>query len=263
MIDLTTNYLGLKLKNPIVVSASPLTEKLENFERLRDAGASAIVMYSLFEEQIEAESENLDAAMEYGTNSYAESTTYLPDMPKYQIGPDRYIDLLYKAKKTVDVPIIASLNGNSRGGWTRYAAHMEEAGADALELNIFNIPTDPSVTAEQLEHGYCELVRAVRKAVKIPVSVKLGPYFTSPANFVKQLSGAGADGVVIFNRFYQPDFDIEEMEVTPNLVLSSPHELRLRLHWAAILYHQVETYIAITGGVHDSTDVLKASSTLA
>ena len=143
MIDLSTNYLGLKLKNPVVVSASPLTEKLENFERLRDAGASAIVMYSLFEEQIEAESENLDAAMEYGTNSYAESTTYLPDMPKYQIGPDRYLDLLHKAKKSVDVPIIASLNGNSRGGWTRYAEYMEEAGADALELNIFNVPTDP------------------------------------------------------------------------------------------------------------------------
>src|SRR5664279_3126445 len=197
MIDLTTNYLGLKLKNPVVVSASPLTEKLENFERLQDAGASAIVMYSLFEEQIEAESENLDAAMELGTNSYAEATTYLPDMPKYHIGPDRYIDLLHKAKRTVDIPVIASLNGNSRGGWIRYAEHMEEAGA-------------------------------------------------------------GADGVVIFNRFYQPDFDLEELEVTPNLVLSSPHELRLRLHWAAILYHQVETYIAITGGVHDSTDVLKS-----
>jgi dihydroorotate dehydrogenase (fumarate) len=258
MIDLTTNYLGLKLKNPIVVSASPLTEKLENFARLQDAGASAIVMYSLFEEQIEAESENLDAAMELGTNSYAEATTYLPDMPKYHIGPDRYIDLLHKAKRTVDIPVIASLNGNSRGGWIRYAEHMEEAGADALELNIFDVPTDPSRTAEQLEHGYCELVRAVRKAVKIPVSVKLGPYFTSIANFVKQLSEAGADGVVIFNRFYQPDFDLEELEVTPNLVLSSPHELRLRLHWAAILYHQVETYIAITGGVHDSTDVLKS-----
>ena len=253
MIDLTTNYLGLKLKNPVVVSASPLTEKLENFARLRDAGASAIVMYSLFEEQIEAESENLDAAMEYGTNSYAESTSYLPDMPKYHIGPDRYLELLHKAKKEVDVPIIASLNGNSRGGWTRYAEYMQEAGADALELNIFNVPTDPSVTSEQLEKGYCELVRAVRKAVKIPVSVKLGPYFTSMASFVKQLSEAGADGVVIFNRFYQPDFDLEELEVTPNLVLSSPHELRLRLHWAAILYHQVETYIAITGGVHDST----------
>ena len=164
MIDFSTNYLGLKLKNPIVVSASPLTEKLENFERLRDAGASAIVMYSLFEEQIEAESENLDAAMEYGTDSYAESTSYLPDMPKYQIGPDRYLELLHKAKKAVDMPVIASLNGNSRGGWTRYAEYMEEAGADALELNIFNIPTDPSITAEQLEHGYCELVRAVRKA---------------------------------------------------------------------------------------------------
>jgi dihydroorotate dehydrogenase (fumarate) len=257
MIDLSTNYLGLRLKNPIVVSASPLSEKLENFPRMRDAGAGAIVMYSLFEEQIEAESENIDSALEYGANSYGEATSYLPDMPKYHVGPDRYLDLLQKAKKTVDIPVIASLNGKSRGGWARYSQYMEEAGADALELNIFNIPTDPSISAAQLEDGYVELVRAIRRQVKIPISVKLGPYFTSLANFVKRLSEAGADGVVIFNRFYQPDFDLENLEVTPNLVLSSPHELRLRLHWAAILYHQVETYIAITGGVHDATDVLK------
>jgi len=214
-------------------------------------------MYSLFEEQIEAESENIDAALEYGTNSYAESTSYLPDMPKYHVGPDRYLDLLQKAKKSVDIPVIASLNGKSRGGWTRYSQYMEEAGADALELNIFNIPTDPSESAQQLEDGYVELVRSIRSHVKVPISVKLGPYFTSLAHFAKRLSEAGADGVVIFNRFYQPDFDLEQLEVTPNLVLSSPHELRLRLHWAAILYHQVETYIAITGGVHDATDVLK------
>src|SRR5580704_11860416 len=257
MIDLSTNYLGLRLRNPIVVSASPLSEKLENFPRMRDAGAGAIVMYSLFEEQIEAESENIDSALEYGANSYAESTSYLPDMPKYHVGPDRYLDLLQKAKKSVDIPVIASLNGKSRGGWSRYAQYMEEAGADALELNIFNVPTDPSISASQLEDGYIELVRAIRRQIKIPIAVKLGPYFTSLANFARRLSEAGSDGIVIFNRFYQPDFDLEELEVTPNLVLSSPHELRLRLHWAAILYHQVETYIAITGGVHDSSDVLK------
>ena len=257
MIDLSTNYLGLKLKNPIVVSASPLSEKLENFPRMREAGAGAIVMYSLFEEQIEAESENVDAALEYGANSYAESTSYLPDMPKYHIGPDRYLDLLQNAKKSVDIPVIASLNGKSRGGWSRYAQYMEEAGADALELNIFNVPADPSVTGQQLEDGYIELVRTIRKQIKIPIAVKLGPYFTSLGNFAKRLSDAGADGVVIFNRFYQPDFNLEDLEVTPNLVLSSPHELRLRLHWTAILYHQVETYIAITGGVHDASDVLK------
>ncbi len=256
-MDLTTNYLGLKLKNPVVVSASPLTEKLENFPRLEDAGASAIVMYSLFEEQIEADNENIDSALEYGTNSYAEATSYLPDMPKYHVGPDRYLDLLRKGKKSVSIPVIASLNGSSRGGWVRYSEYMEEAGADALELNIFDVPTDPNITAEQLENRYCDLVRSVRKSVRIPIAVKLGPYFTSCANFARRLSEAGADGIVIFNRFYQPDFDLEEMEVVPNLVLSSPHELRLRLHWAAILYHQVETYIAITGGVHDSTDVLK------
>jgi dihydroorotate dehydrogenase (fumarate) len=257
MIDLSTNYLGLKLKNPIVVSASPLTEKLENFARLEEAGASAIVMYSLMEEQIEAESENIDNALEYGANSYAESTSYLPDMAKYQIGPDRYLELLRKGKNAVSIPVIASLNGRSPGGWVRYSEYMEQAGADALELNIFDVPTDTALTAEELETRYCNIVKAIRKSVRIPISVKVGPYFTSFANFAKKLSEAGADGVVIFNRFYQPDFDLEEMEVTPNLVLSSPHELRLRLHWAAILYHQVETYIAITGGVHDATDVLK------
>ena len=258
MIDLSTNYLGLKLKNPVVVSASPLSEKLENFPRMEDAGAAAIVMYSLFEEQIEAESENIDSALEYGANSYAEATSYLPDMAKYHIGPDRYLELLRKGKAAVSIPVIASLNGSSPGGWVRYSEYMEQAGADALELNIFDIPSDPLLTAAALEDRYCDLVRAIRKQVHIPISVKLGPYFTSCANFAKRLSEAGADGMVIFNRFYQPDFDLEEMEVVPNLVLSSPHELRLRLHWAAILYHQVETYIAITGGVHDASDVLKS-----
>ena len=258
MIDLTTNYLGLKLKNPVVVSAGPMSEKLENFPRMEEAGAAAIVMYSLFEEQIEAESENIDSALEYGANSYAESMSYLPDMPKYHVGPDRYLDLLRKGKAAVSIPVIASLNGSSPGGWVRYSEYMQEAGADALELNIFDVPTDPEVTAEQLENRYCDLLRAIRKSVRIPIAVKLGPYFTSCANFARKLSEAGADGIVIFNRFYQPDFDLEEMEVVPNLVLSSPHELRLRLHWAAILYHQVETYIAITGGVHDATDVLKS-----
>ncbi len=258
MIDLTTNYLGLKLKNPVVVSASPLTEKLENFARLEDAGASAIVMYSLFEEQIEAESENIDSALEYGSNSYAEATSYLPDMAKYHVGPDRYLELLRQGKAAVSIPVIASLNGSSPGGWVRYSEYMEQAGADALELNIFDVSTDPNITAEQIENRYCDLVRTIRKSVRIPIAVKLGPYFTSCANFARKLSEAGADGIVIFNRFYQPDFDLEELEVVPNLVLSSPHELRLRLHWAAILYHQVETYIAITGGVHDATDVLKS-----
>ena len=257
MIDLSTNYLGLKLRNPIVVSASPLTEKLENFARMEDAGASAIVMYSLMEEQIEAESENIDNALEYGANSYAESTSYLPDMQKYNVGPDRYLELLHKGKKAVSIPVIASLNGRSPGGWVRYSEFMEQAGADALELNIFDVASDPKFSANDLETRYCNIVRTIRKTVHIPIAVKLGPYFTSCANFATRLAEAGADGVVIFNRFYQPDFDLEEMEVTPNLVLSSPHELRLRLHWAAILYHQVETYIAITGGVHDSSDVLK------
>ncbi len=172
--------------------------------------------------------------------------------------PIATLELLRKGKAAVKIPVIASLNGSSPGGWVRYSEYMEQAGADALELNIFDIPSDPLLTAAALEDRYCDLVRAIRKQVHIPISVKLGPYFTSCANFAKRLSEAGADGVVIFNRFYQPDFDLEEMEVVPNLVLSSPHELRLRLHWAAILYHQVETYIAITGGVHDASDVLKS-----
>jgi dihydroorotate dehydrogenase (fumarate) len=247
----------LKLKNPVVVSASPLTEKLENFARLEEAGASAIVMHSLMEEHIEAESENIDNALEYGANSYAESTSYLPDMHKYSIGPDRYLELLHKGKKSVSVPVIGSLNGRSPGGWVRYSEFIEQAGADALELNIFDVPADSSLSAEELETRYCNIVRAIRKSIRLPIAVKLGPYFTSCANFAKRLTEAGADGIVIFNRFYQPDFDLEEMEVTPNLVLSSPHELRLRLHWSAILYHQVEAYIAVTGGVHDSSDVLK------
>jgi len=257
MPDLSTNYLGLKLKNPIVASASPLTEKLENFERLEEAGAAAIVMHSLMEEQIEADSVNIDNALEYGTNSYAESTSYLPDMSKYNIGPDRYLEMLHRGKQSVSIPVIASLNGRSPGGWVRYAELMEEAGADAIELNIFDVPTDTALSAEDLETRYCNIVSAIRKSVRLPLAVKLGPYFTSLANFARKLNDSGADGVVIFNRFYQPDFNIEDMEVTPNLVLSSPHELRLRLHWAAILYHQVETYIAVTGGVHDSSDVLK------
>jgi dihydroorotate dehydrogenase (fumarate) len=258
MIDFSTDYLGLKLKNPVVVSASPLTEKLENFYRMEDAGASAIVMYSLFEEQIEAESESIDKALEYGANSYAESTSYLPDMANYHVGPDRYLELLRKGKAAVTIPIMASLNGRSPGGWVRYSRYMEQAGADALELNIFDVPTNPDITSEQLETRYCELVRIIRKTVRIPIAVKLGPYFTSCANFARKLSKAGADGIVIFNRFYQPDFDLEERGLVPNLVLSSAHELRLRLHWAAILYHQVQTNIAITGGVHDSGDVLKS-----
>ena len=257
MIDLSTNYLGLKLKNPVVVSASPLTEKLENFARLEDAGAAAIVMYSLMEEQIEAESANIDNALEYGTNSYAESMSYFPDMQKYHVGPDRYLELLHKGKQSVSVPVIASLNGRSPGGWVRYAESMQQAGADALELNIFDIPTDPSLSADDLETRYCNLVRAIRKSLRIPIAIKLGPYFTSCANFVKRLSEAGADGVVIFNRFYQPDFDIELLEVRPTLHFSTSSELLPRLHWAAILFGQADLDIAITGGVHSAEDVLK------
>ena len=257
MIDLTTNYLGLKLKNPVVVSASPLTEKLENFERLRDAGASAIVMYSLFEEQIEAESENLDAAMQYGSESYAESTTYLPDMPKYQIGPDRYIDLLQKAKKAVDIPVIASLNGSSNNGWVDYAREIEAAGASALELNVFFIPTDPHLMGAMVEHRYRAILRAVKSAVSIPVAMKLSPYFSATGAMIRELDASGADGFVLFNRFYQPDIDLSVLRLQRDLQLSTPAEIRLPLLWIGLLSGQLRASLAATTGVETEEQVIK------
>lgn len=258
MVDLTTSYLGFKLKNPLVASASPISKKLSGIRRLEDAGVSAIVMYSLFEEQIEYESKSLDYFLNRGTESFPEALTYLPDMQTYNIGPEGYLELIAKAKQEVQIPIIGSLNGTTTGGWVNYAKRIQEAGADALELNIYNIPTDAAVTSAEVEDRYVELVQAVRSQVKIPLAVKLSPYFTSLPNLAARLSTAGANSLVLFNRFYQPDLDIETLEVVPNLVLSNSDELRLPLRWIAILKGRVKLDLALTTGIHKAADVLKA-----
>jgi dihydroorotate dehydrogenase (fumarate) len=256
-MDLTTTYLGLKLKNPIVPSASPLSHTLDTMRRLEDAGASAIVMYSLFEEQIVQESAELNHYLSYGTESFAEALSYFPQAEDYNLGPEEYIDLLHKAKASLQIPIIASLNGISTGGWIKYAKKMEEAGADALELNVYYIPTDPKLTGTEVESRYVEVLQAVKETVRIPVAIKLNPFFSALANVAHRLDEAGADGLVLFNRFYQPDINLETLEVIPNVILSTPHALRIPLRWIAILYRRVRASLAATSGIHTAEDVLK------
>ncbi|MEO8661516.1 MAG: dihydroorotate dehydrogenase-like protein [Bryobacteraceae bacterium] len=258
MIDLSTTYMGLNLRSPLVASASPLCKDIGNILRLEDAGASAVVLHSLFEEQITIESQELDRYLSESTDSFAEASSYFPDMGSYNIGPHGYLEHIRKAKAAVDVPIIASLNGISTGGWIRYAREMEQAGADALELNIYYLPTDLEMTCAQVEQIYCDLVSHVKASIRIPVAVKLGSMFSAIPNFCKRMDEAGADALVLFNRFYQPDFDLESLEVVPNLTLSDSSELRLRLHWAAILFGRIRPDIAITGGVHTAEDVIKS-----
>ncbi|MGB8643669.1 MAG: dihydroorotate dehydrogenase-like protein [Anaerolineae bacterium] len=257
MIDLSTTYLGLPLKNPIVASASPLTRKLDNFKRLEDAGAAAIVMHSLFEEEIALASHQLDYFLNYAEESFPEALNYFPAM-EYNIGPDDYIELLHRARQTVSIPVIGSLNGISAGGWLDYAQKIEQAGADALELNIYYVASNPDQTSDEIEEMYLDLVREVKSSIHIPVAVKLGSQFTSFANFAKKLDGAGVNGIVLFNRFYQPDIDLENLEVVSNLDFSTSYELRLRLRWIAILYGCIQADMAVTGGVHTGRDVLKA-----
>jgi dihydroorotate dehydrogenase (fumarate) len=258
MSDLTTTYLGLRLMNPIVASASPLAHDLDGIRRLEDAGAAAVVLPSLFEEQLNQESRQLDHFLSYGSESFAEALSYFPEMEGYNTGTDGYLELIYRAKQAVDIPVIASLNGVSRGGWTRYARLLEQAGADALELNIYFVPTDPAMSGAAVEQMYLDVVREVRRFVTCQLAVKIGPYFSSMANMAGQLATAGADGLVLFNRFYQPDLDVEKLEVAPHLVLSTSDELRLPLRWVAILYGRVPVDFAITSGVHNHQDVLKA-----
>lgn len=258
MVDLSTTYLGLQLKNPLVAAASPFTKKFDLIRRLEDSGVSAVVMYSLFEEQITHESKALNHFLSRGTESFAEAITYFPEMEHYNIGPEGYLELIQKVKKSVEIPVIASLNGISTGGWVDYARKMEQAGADALELNIYYVPTDFELTSASLEKAYIDLVSDVHKALHIPLAVKLSPYFTALPHFANALIKAGANGLVLFNRFYQPDLDIETLEVVPNLNLSNSEELRLPLRWTAILYGRVKADIAITGGVHTAQDVVKS-----
>jgi dihydroorotate dehydrogenase (fumarate) len=259
MVDLSTTYLGLKLKNPLVASASPLSEKVENVKKLEEAGIAAVVMYSLFEEQIIHESLELDHFLFYGSESSAEIDSFYPQSGKYTLKADAYIESLKKIKQAVRIPVIGSLNGVSTGGWINYARIIEDAGADALELNIYFLPTNPSLTATQIEENYIALVRDVRKSIKIPLAVKLSPFFTSIPNFTKQLVDVGANGVVLFNRFYQPDLDLEALEVIPNLVLSTSDDLRLPLRWIAILFGQINADMALSSGIHTAEDVIKAS----
>ncbi|HET7342390.1 MAG TPA: dihydroorotate dehydrogenase-like protein [Methylomirabilota bacterium] len=258
MPDLGTRYLGLSLTSPLVASPSPLCEEIGNIRRMEDAGAAAVVLHSLFEEQIDLESHHLDRYLSHGTESYFESLTYFPDMASYRLGPEGYLEHVRRAKAAVDIPVIGSLNGVSTGGWTSYARKIEQAGADALELNIAFIPTDPAMTGAEVEQLCVDLVRDVRRAVTIPVAVKVGHMFSAPANLAGRLDEAGASGLVLFNRFYLPDFDLETLDVVPKLTLSRPMELLVRLHWTAILYGHVHADLAITGGVESATDVLKA-----
>jgi dihydroorotate dehydrogenase (fumarate) len=258
MPDLTTTYLGLTLKTPLVPSASPLSRRVETVRQLEAAGAGAVVVYSLFEEQITHESFELDHYLDLGAHSYAECMSYFPDFETYNVGPERYLDHIRRLKDAVNIPVIASLNGVSAGGWVEYARRMEEAGADAVELNIYYLPADPDLSAEELETTYAHLVRQVAGEVTIPVAVKLSPFFTALPHVARRLAHEGARGLVLFNRFYQPDLDIESLRVVPNLELSTSHELRLPLRWIAMLHGRVPVDLALTSGVHSAGDVVKA-----
>lgn len=259
MIDLSTTYMGLRLKNPVVAAASPLSNTLDGIRRLEDAGASAVVMYSLFEEQIYLESMALSDHLDRGSYSSAEAFCYFPEMHGYNnVGPEGYLKLIHDAKMAVGIPVVGSLNGTTPGGWIEYARLIEEAGADALELNVYFIPVNPYVTGEEVEELYLEILRDVKRSVSIPVAMKLSPHFSSIGHMSRRLVDEGADALVFFNRFYQPDFDLEKLEVEPRLVLSNSHELRLPLCWVAILYGEILTDFAVTSGVHTHEDVLKA-----
>jgi dihydroorotate dehydrogenase (fumarate) len=257
MIDLTTNYLGLKLRTPLVSSASPLAQEVSGVRSLEDAGASAIVLPSLFEEQLRLESLELENRLSAGTESFAEAVSFFPEPSEFHLGPEEYLEHIRKAKAAVDVPVIASLNGSTVGGWIQYAKQMEQAGADALECNIYFSPTDMELTGARVEQTYIEILHAVKSAVSIPVAVKLSPFFSNLANLAKRLDDERADGLVLFNRFYQPDIDLEELEIKPNVLLSTPQALRLPLTWIGILYGRVRANLAATSGVHTAEDVLK------
>jgi len=256
-MDLSTTYLGMKLKNPIVASASPLSRSMDSMRRLEDAGTSAIVMHSLFEEQVTNEAESLEFYKSYGTESYAEALSYFPDTGDYQFAPEEYLEIVAKASNKLEIPIIASLNGVTPGGWTRYAKSMEEAGAAAVELNVYYIPTKGTMTGVDVENRYVEMLKHVRGAVKIPVAMKLSPFFSSIPNIAQRLVHEGAAGLVLFNRFYQPDIDLDELDVKPGVGLSDSFANRLPMRWIGILYGKVKASLAATSGIHTAEDVLK------
>lgn len=257
-MDLRTTYVGLTLKSPLVVSAcQPLSEDLDNIKRMEDAGAGAVVLYSVFEEQLELERYELHHHLTTGTESFPEALSYFPEPREFRLGPEEYLEHIRKAKKSVDMPVIASLNGATVGGWTNFAKQIEEAGADALELNVYFIPTDMNVTAAEVEQTYLDVLKAVKSAVRIPVAIKLSPFFSNMANVAHRLDDAGANALVLFNRFYQPDIDLEQLEVTPLVLLSTPQAIRLPLRWIAILHGRIHADLAATGGIHTGQDVVK------
>lgn len=256
-MELRTTYMGLPLRSPLVASASPLSETLDGIRRLEDAGAGAVVLFSLFEEQLRLEQLALNHYLEYGSESHPEALSYFPEPQEFHANSSTYLELIRKAKAATDIPIIASLNGTTPGSWAKYAQQIEEAGADALELNLYSIPTDPNVTGAEIEQNDIDVVSAVRASINIPIAVKLSPYFSNMANMAKRFDAAGANALVLFNRFYQPDIDLETLEVRPNVLLSTPQAQRLPMRWIAILYGHIGADLAATGGVHSGQDVVK------
>ena len=256
-MDLSTTYMGMKLRSPLVPSASPMTRELADLKQAEDAGAGAVVLPSVFEEQLRRESAELDLALTQGTESFAEALSYFPQLGEFRLGPEDYLEYIAKAKAALKIPVIASLNGTSVGGWTDYARKIQQAGADALELNIYYIPTDPQLSALEVENTYLDILKAVKAAITIPVAVKLSPFFSNMANMARQLDRAGANGLVLFNRFYQPDIDLETLEVESSLLLSTPQARRLPLRWVAILHGHIQASLAATSGIHRASDVLK------
>jgi len=257
MIDLSTTYLGLRLRTPLVASASPLSQDIDSIRHLEDAGASGVVLYSLFEEQLRQESLELEHHMKEATDSFAEAASFFPQPTEFHLGPEGYLNHIRKAKESVKIPIIASLNGSTLGGWAKYAREIEQAGADAIECNIYFIPTDPDISSSDVEKTYLDILREVKISVRIPVAVKLSPFFSNLANMAKQLDEAGANALVLFNRFYQPDINLDELEIQPNVLLSTPQALRLPLTWIGILHGRIRANLAATSGVHGPEDVVK------
>jgi len=256
-MDLTTSYLGMNLRSPLVVAACPLSDDIKNFKKMEDAGAAAVVLYSLFEEQLSLEQKEIFYHTAKSTNSSAEATSYFPEPSEFRLGPEEYLEHIRKAKEAVKIPIIASLNGSTNGGWVDYATKMQQAGADAIELNIYSIPTNLDVTGSEIEQSYIDILKHVKSAVTIPVAIKLSPFFSNMANMAKKLDDAGADALVLFNRFYQPDVDLDELEIKPQVQLSHPNAARLPLRWIAILKGKLKAGLAATSGLHSAYDVIK------